>query len=191
MCKFLSSANRRAGEWGPAHEAMGRAAPVFEQALDTYSTGKAGVLVRPGPDQDAPQAKAELERALAHLTSSEARWDVEMDSSENAHPWVVVRDSALPALASAVRAVGESLVAVGIGPRVLAAVYPFTWNERRIYWIYQPRIKAFTPFVPAPEDDEPEKRDHPLELRMEQASRRDIPTSRAIKEWYPIWGMPL
>lgn len=190
MCKFLSSGNRRAGEWGPAHEAMGRAAQVFEQALDTYSTGKAGVLVRPSDDQDGPQAKAELERALAHLTSSQARWDVEMDGAERAHPWVVVRDSGLPALASAVRVVGESLVAVGVGPRVLAAVYPFTWKEQRIYWVYQPRIKAFTPFVPASDGGE-DKRDHALELRMEQASRRDIPTSRAIKEWYPIWEMPL
>ena len=190
MCKFLSSSKRQ-GEWGPAHEAMGRAAQMFEQELDTFPTGKAGVLVRPAPDQDAPQAKAELERALERLTSSEARWDVEMDASENVHPWVIVRGSGLPDLASAVRVVGEALVAVGIGPRVLAAVYPFTWKAQRIYWIYQPRIKAFTPFVPAPENDQPEKRDHPLELRMEQASRRDLPTSRAIKEWYPIWGMPL
>ena len=188
MCKFLS--RQRTGEWSEAHEAMARAAEPFEQVLDTYTTGNAGVLVRPSEDQDAVQAKAELERALAHLKSSEApQWDVVLDDSEHPHPWIIVQDSGLLGLANATRIVGETLVSMGIGPRVLAAVYPFTWKGQNIYWIYQPRIRAFTPFAPAPNGPQ-ETRDHPLELRMEQASRRDIPTTRAIKEWYPIWGLP-
>lgn len=188
MCRFFSKP-RNSG-WSEAQEAMARATEVFEQVLDTYTTGKAGVLVRPSEDQDAIQAKAELERALAHLKSADGpQWDVVLDGSEHPHPWVIVRDPGLSALANSTRIVGETLVSVGIGPRVLAAVYPFTWKEQNIYWIYQPRIGAFTPFAPA-KDGEPETRDHPLELRMEQASRKDIPTSRAIKEWYPIWGLP-
>lgn len=187
MCRFL--AKPRTAEWTEANEAMANAAQVFGEVLDTFTTGKAGVLVRPSEDQDAAQAKAELERALAHLKSSEARWDVVLDNSEYPHPWIVIRDSGLPALANSTRVVGEALVSMGIGPRVLAAVYPFTWKGQNIYWIYQPRIRAFTPFAPA-NDGEPETRDHPLELRMEQASRKDIPTTRSIKEWYPIWGMP-
>lgn len=188
MCKFLS--RPRSAEWSEANEAMASAAQVFEEVLDTFTTGKTGVLVRPSEDQDAVQAKAELERALAHLKSSETRWDVVLDDSEHPHPWIIVRDSGLPALANSTRIIGETLVSMGIGPRVLAAVYAFRWKEQEIYWIYQPRIRAFTPFAPAT-GGEPETRDHPLELRMEQASRKDIPTSRAIKEWYPIWGMPL
>ena len=187
MCRFLS--RQRTGGWSEAHEAMAAASQMFEEVLDTSTTGRAGVLVRPAEDQDAVQAKAELERALAHLKSSEAQWNVVLDDSEHPHPWIVVRDSSLPALANSTRVVGEALAAVGIGPRVLAAVYPFTWKGQDIYWIYQQRISAFTPFAPA-KDGEPETRDHPLELRMEQASRKDIPTSRAVKEWYPIWGVP-
>ena len=189
MCRFLS--RQRTGEWSEAHEALATASQVFEEVLDTFTTGKAGVLVRPSEDQDAVQAKAELERALAHLRSSDSpRWDVELDDSEHPHPWIIVRDSGLSALANSTRIIGDTLVTMGIGPRVLAAVYSFTWNGQNIYWIYQPRIRAFTPFAPA-KDGEPETRDHSLELRMEQAARKDIPTSRAIKEWYPIRGMPL
>ena len=188
MCWFLSRAKKTG--WSEANEALARSAQVFEEVLDTYATGSAGVLVRPAEDQDAVQAKAELERALAHLRSMDApRWSVMLDDSEHPHPWVVVQGDGLTALANSMRVVGETLVAAGIGQRVLAAVYPFTWKEQRIYWIYQPRIQAFTPFAPAP-DGPPETRDHTLELRMEQAARRDIPTSRAIKEWYPIWGLP-
>lgn len=188
MFRFFS--RQRNAEWSEAHEAMARAAESFEQVLDTFTTGKAGVLVRPTEDQDGIQAKAELERALAHLKSSDApRWDVVLDDSEHPHPWIIVQDSGLAALANSTRIVGEALVPVGIGPRVLAAVYSFTWKGQYIYWIYQPRIRAFTPFAPDP-NGPPETRDHPLELRMEQAARRDLPTSRGIKEWYPIWGLP-
>ena len=82
MCRFLS--RPRSAGWSEAQEAMSTASQVFEEVLDTFTTGKAGVLVRPSEDQDAVQAKAELERALAHLSSSEARWDIVVDDSE--HP---------------------------------------------------------------------------------------------------------
>lgn len=188
MCWSLFR-QRRTGEWSEANDAMGRSAEMFEQVLDTLTTGEAGILVRPSADQDAEQAKAEIQRALDGVPASTARWDVTLDETEHPHPWVIVRESGLPPLANAARVVGEALALGGLGPRVLAAVYPFRWKERRIYWIYQPRIKAFTPFAPAA-GPEREERDHPLELRMEQAVRRELPTSRDIKEWYPIWGMP-
>ena len=114
MCRFLS--RPRGAGWSEAQEAMSSAAQVFEEVLDTFTTGKAGVLVRPAEDQDAVQAKAELERALAHLQSSEARWDVVLDDSEHPHPWVIVRDSGLSAVANSTRVIGETLVAMGIGP---------------------------------------------------------------------------
>ena len=167
---------------------MSTASQVFEEVLDTFTTGKAGVLVRPSEDQDAVQAKAELERALAHLSSSEARWDIVVDDSEHPHPWIIVRDSGLSSLANSTRIIGETLVAMGIGPRVLAAVYPFRWKEQDIYWIYQPRIRAFTPFAPATGRRARDARPSRWNCVMEQAARKDIPTSRAIKEWYPHLG---
>jgi hypothetical protein len=167
---------------------MASAAPVFEEVLETFTTGESGLLVRPGPDQDAGQAKAELERALSGVPASEVRWEVLIDETD--HPWVLVRQSGLAALAVATQGIGDALVASGLGARVLAVVYPFRWQDRKIYWIYQPRIKALTPFAPKDVNLE-EERDHPLELRMEHAVRRELPTSREVAQWYPIWGMPL
>jgi hypothetical protein len=92
--------------------------------------------------------------------------------------------------------VGDVLVRGGLGARVMAAVWPFRWRDttanedRRIYWIYQPRLKGYTPFVPLG-DPESRERDHPLEIRMEEAIRRDLPTHRQVSDWYPIWGMPV
>lgn len=188
MCWFLFKKRVR-GEWSEANQAMGDAAQAFEGILDTFTTGDAGILVKPASDQDAHQARLEIERALGDLPSADATWSVVIDETETPHPWVIITGSALPAVAGVVDAAGRAMVVAGLGARVLAAVYGFTWKEQKLFWIYQPRIKAFTPFVPARSGQE--ERDHPLELRMEHAIRKELPTSRDIKEWYPIWGIPL
>lgn len=202
----LFNKNKNRGDWREANLAMGAAAPALEGVLDTFSTGEAGILVRPSPDQDGAQAEAEIARALEAVPESLARWRTALDESESPHPWVIVSSELLADLAASTRTVGEALAHAGMGPRVLAAVYPFVWRpspspaaegapaesalqERKIYWVYQPRIRAFTPFIPA-ETGEPEARDHQLELRVEKATRPDLPTSGNIKEWYPVWGMP-
>ena len=177
---------------------MARAAASLEGVLETFTTGKSGILVRPAADQGAAQAKAELERAIGSIDRTQASFEVENDVT--GHPWIVVTtDQGLPHLAEATQAIGEALIASGMGDRVIAAVYPFAWKEQRVYWIYQPRLRGFTPFVPVKADDtdgskaegRKEERDHPLEVRMETAVRRDLPTARDVSQWYPIWDMPI
>ena len=186
MCWFLSG--NKTANWETAAAAMSRAAPRLEREFNTVSTGRVGVLVRPDPDQAPEAAKAEVEEALASVSSSDARFDLVTDDS--GHPWVVVRGGGLPELAAATDVIGTALAAGGLGDRVIAAIYPFRWKEQQVYWMYQPRLRAYTPFAPLGSEEDSE-RDHPLELRMEAALRKTLPTSRQISEWYPIWGMPL
>ena len=187
MC-FNLFGSKTTGDWAQAAGRLGQAVELLEQQLSTVTTGRAGVLVRPTSDQDGDQAKAEVEQALSGLTSSEARFDVQSD--ETGHPWILIRESGLPELAAAMQAVGAGLESAGLGDRVIAGVYPFRWKEDQVYWIYQSRLRAYTPFVPKG-TKEGDERDHPLELRMEAAARRALPTSRHISEWFPIWGMPI
>ena len=186
MCWFLSK--NKTADWETAAEAMGRAAKRLEGEFQTVTTGRVGVLVRPGDDQAPEAAKAEVEAALSSLSSSEARFDVVTD--DTGHPWVVVRGGALPELAAATEVIGTALADAGLGDRVIAAIYPFRWREQQLYWMYQTRVRAYTPFAPLGSEEDGE-RDHPLELRMEAALRKTLPTARQISEWYPIWGMPL
>ena len=86
MCQFLFKQRSKGADWEAANTAMANAAQVMETVLDTYTTGHAGILVRPSADQDSAQAKAEIERALADLPASEARWDVALDTAETPHP---------------------------------------------------------------------------------------------------------
>lgn len=178
--------------WSEACQAMAKATSSLEGVLETFTTGKAGVLVRPAPDQSAAHAKAELERAIGTLDRTRSAFEVEND--DHGHPWIVVSDGTLQHICEATQAIGDVLIGSGIGDRVIAAVFPFTWKEQRVYWIYQPRLRGFTPFAPVQgvsQNGEKEERDHPLEVRMEGAIRRDLPTARDVSQWYPIWGMPV
>jgi hypothetical protein len=193
MCFFLKRAPAHA-TWGQAMLSMGGVAERLEKQLDTVTTREAAVLVRPTDDQSATQTRAEMERALTGMDRTLFRFDVTMDDS--GYGWAIVKGAVLGDVAAGINQMGEVFTASGLGERVMAAIFPFMWHDsvhqrdHKIYWLYQPRVRGFTPFVP---DGDPgnEQRDHDLEIRMETAIRRDLPTYRDTSEWYPIWGMPI
>jgi hypothetical protein len=180
--------------WAAAMTAMGSVGSRLEQQLDTVTTGEAAVLVRPDPEHSHTQTKAELERALTGMDRTKYHFRVTID--EVGHGWVVLKGRGLEDLAQGVGQMGDVFIATGLDDRVVAAVFPMHWHgaanesHRSIYWLYQPRIRRFTPFVPEGESIG-EHRDHNLEIRMEAAIRRELPTERQTAEWFPIWGMPI
>ena len=194
MCFISFARTPSRATWAQSAQAMARLAPRLEGQFATLTTGEVGVLVRPDEEQTPAQAKAELERAVTAVDRT--RFAFEVESDDTGHSWLVVRKLDLVELSAAVEAVGEAMVSIGLADRVMAAVYPFRWRDagsgrdRRIYWIYQPRLRGYTPFVPEGDPSE-QQRDHELEIRMEAAVRRELPTHRDVTEWYPIWGMPI
>ena len=192
MCFFLKKSPTH-GTWAQAMSSMSRATSRFEQQLDTATTSAMGTLIRPVQDQTTAQIKAEIERALSGMDRTQYRSEVTVD--EQGHGWAIINGTGLPELAAGASQMGDVLVAAGLGERVVAAVFPFKWKDstlgqdRLIYWIYQPRIRSFTPFAP---DNPPAKRvrNTDLEVRMEGALRSILPTTKQTTEWYPIWDMP-
>ena len=193
MCFFFKRSSTHA-TWGQAMTAMGLATTRLERDFDTFTMGTVAVLVRPGTDQTHTQTKAEVERALTGVDRTKYHFEVTID--DTGHAWAVMKGEVLSELAAAMVQAGQVFTTAGLNDRVVAVVYPFRWRDtvqgrdRRLYWIFQPRLSGFTPFVP---DGEPgsEQRDHNLEVRMEGAIRRDLPTHQDVSEWYPIWGMPV
>ncbi len=175
--------------WGEAISMMAGAAPRIEGQLDTHSTGRAGVIVRPDSGQSTESAREQLDAILRTETTT-AAIALSVEDDELGTQWVIVRGGSLKGLVRDVRRVGEALVNRDMGLRIVAGVFPFTWNDARQYWIYQRRIKKYTPFVPVGLPAE-QRRDPALESRMEKALRRDLPTEKRMSEWYPIWGMPI
>lgn len=194
MCFFAFKRPPSHATWSQAMGSMGGATERLEKQLDTVTTREAAVLVRPTKEQLPTQTRAEIERALTGMDRTRFRFDVTVD--DTGYGWAIVKGAVLGDVAAGISQMGDVFTASGLGDRVMAAVFPFMWRDsvhqrdRKIYWLYQPRVRGFTPFVP---DGDPtrEKRDHELEIRMETAIRRDLPTFRDTSEWYPIWGMPI
>lgn len=190
--------------WTEALKAMAAAAPRLQGELDTLPTGQAALLVRPafppteGPAQPPVTAgtAAEVEAALAAsphaigASPSAPADDFRVQADADGHAWVVVRAGKLEELAAALARAAEALKAKGLEERILAAVFPFTWKEKRLYWICRFKTGRYSPFV-AIEGREQRLRDYPVELRMEAALRKDLPTERDLSQWYPIWDMPV
>ena len=187
----LFSAPQPRGEdpWALGLRAMGEAAPRLEAQLETLHAGLVGVVVRPDSAQSPASARAQLEELLRSTSATSwLRFDVADDEMEI--QWLLIRGDALKGLARDAEVVCRVLEEASLGPRIIAAVFPFIWQQMRQYWIFQRRLTRYTPFVPIGATDE-QRRDHSLEARMEKTLRRQLPTEKKAKEWHPIWGMPL
>jgi hypothetical protein len=175
--------------WSEAIGMMANAAPRLEGQLGTFHTGRVGIIVRPDSGQSTDSARAQLD-AILRTEPSTAALTLSIEDDHLGAQWVIARGTSLKGLVRDTGLAGEALLGRDISARIVAAVFPFTWNDTRQYWIYQRRIKKYTPFVPVGAPAE-ERRDPALEARMEKALRRELPTEKKMSEWYPIWGMPI
>ena len=76
----------------------------------------------------------------------------------------------------------------GYGDRLLAAVFAFEENGRRLYLIYNFKRGAFYPFVPAPGD---KQRDNEREMRLKAQIGGEVPIEPEMTRWFPLWEIPL
>jgi hypothetical protein len=181
--------------WAEALNAMAAAAPQLQGELDTLPTGRAALLVRPAQPPATAGAAAEVEAALAAspdaigASPSAPGGDFRVQADADGHVWVVASAGKLEELAAALARAAGVLKAKGLEERILAAVFPFTWKETHLYWICRFKTGRYSPFAAVPGSEQ--LRDYPLELRMEAALRKNLPTERDLSQWYPIWGMPV
>ncbi len=175
--------------WAEALGALSQAATFIQNDLETLPQGQAGLIVQPDDDASHEDASAKVTRLLENdETLSSVRYRIQPD--KHLHAWVILESKPLEDLTESLWKVAESLKERGMEDRLLAAVFPFTWQNKPLYWLLRISTGRFTPFVPVGQMED-EERDHPLEIRMEKALRKTIPTARSVKQWYPLWGIPI
>lgn len=169
---------------------MAQLARKLQDELGTSTTGQAGLIVRPSaaPPEGGDTA-TEVENAL-HGDGTLFGVAYRVQADDHDHAWVIAEAETLDALTRSLERASGALQVQGVGERLLAAVFPFTWMDTRLYWICHPKTGRYTPFVPKG-DPQDQLRDYPLEVRMEKALRKDMPTERDVTEWYPLWGLPI
>lgn len=168
--------------WKTTLDALGESAPFLENTLNTITAGQAALIVAP---REQPSIVSFIESVQVALGP---RYRITGDDQN--HAWVIAKSSRLVDLTQSLRFATEKLASAGLSDQILAAVFPFNWTDRTIYWICRGRTLKFTPFVPDRQGDT-ELRDFALEQRMEKASRKIFPTDRNVRNWFPLWDMPI
>jgi hypothetical protein len=167
--------------------AMTTAYVALETELDIKSAGAAGIVFQPLGTGDFSQILKDAEELLAG-TAQEQGSTLETADDEFGYRWLVLRDSDFEDLVVSLNTISTELQAGGYGDRLLAAVFAFEENGRRLYFIYNFKRGAFYPFVPAAGD---KQRDNEREMRLKAQVANELPFEAELTRWFPLWQIPL
>ena len=166
--------------------AMTTANVTFETALGLKHRNAAGIVFQPLATADFAgmvQEAEELLRGQAEDTGT----TVDTKDDQFGYRWMVLRDDDFEDLVVAVNVVSSQLESTGYGDRLLAAVFAFEQEGKRVYFIYNFKRGKYYPFVPAGE----RKRDNEHELRLKAQVGTELPIEEELERWFPLWEIPL
>jgi hypothetical protein len=167
--------------------AISTARITLEVELGLKPTGSAGVCFKSLSAGEFVRAENELQELL-DAVANESGSKVERRSDEFGFEWLIVRDRDFEDLVATVHLIASELESRGFGPQLLAAVFPFEGNGKKVYWIYGYKRGAFWPFVPKGEDKE---RDNAEELELKAKLEKELPVENDLSRWFAIFDAPV
>src|SRR5680860_1870188 len=160
---------------------------AMETELGMKTAGSAGIVFQPLATSDFDQILRDAEELL-HGTAEEQGSTLESADDEFGYRWLVLRDSDFEDLVVSINTISTELQAGGYGDRLLAAVFAFEEQGKRLYLIYNFKRGAFYPFVPAPGQ---QQRDNEREMRLKAQIGNEVPIEPELTRWFPLWQIPL
>jgi hypothetical protein len=167
--------------------AISTARITLEVELGLKPTGSAGVCFKSLSAGEFVRAENELQELL-DAVANESGSKVERRSDELGFEWLIVRDQDFEDLVATVHLIASELESRGFGPQLLAAVFPFEGNGKKVYWIYGFKRGAFWPFVPKGDDKE---RDNAEELELKAKLEKELPVENDLSRWFAIFDAPV
>jgi len=167
--------------------AISTARITLEVELGLKPTGSAGVCFKSLSAGEFVRAENELQELL-DAVANESGSKVERRSDEFGFEWLIVRDRDFEDLVTTVHLIASELESRGFGQQLLAAVFPFEGNGKKVYWIYGFKRGAFWPFVPKGEDKE---RDNAEELELKAKLEKELPVETDLSRWFAIFDAPI
>ena len=101
--------------------------------------------------------------------------------------WVIVQDSDFKALVEVLYLTALTFVENNLSDRLLVAIFPFTYNDTKVQWIYSFTRNRFYPCIPVNDKD----RDSILEFELSSTVEGLLPIEEELEHWYGIWCAPL
>ena len=167
--------------------AMTTAHVTLQTELAMQSTGSAGIVFQPINTSDFEQILRDAHELLAGVGEEQ---DSELESADDefGYRWIILRDPDFEDLVVALNTISTELQGGGYGDRLLAAVFPFEENTKRVFFIYNFKRGSFYPFVPS---GGKQQRDTERELRLKAQLERELPFEAETTRWFPLWEIPL
>ena len=167
--------------------AMTTAQVTLDTSLGLEHKGSAGIVFQPLETADFDEIFKETEELL-RAEGQDTGTALETSTDEYGYRWLIFRDQDFEDLVVALNTISTQLQESGYGDRLLAAIFPFERDGRKIYFIYNFKRGGYYPFIPAPGD---QARDSEGELRLKAQVGAELPWEEDITRWFPLWEIPV
>lgn len=162
-------------------------AEITLESLGLRPQGAAGIVFQSLATADFKSIVSEAEQLL-ESAARDSGTRVETADDEFGFRWIVLRNDDFEDLVVSLNMVASELEGGGYGDRLLCAVFPFSEDGRKLYFIYNFKRGSFYPFVPAPGD---KQRNNEREFQLKAQCGADLPIEPELTRWFPLWDMPL
>jgi hypothetical protein len=166
--------------------AMTTAQVQLEAGLGLKANGVAGIAFQQVATADFKQILRETEELLRG-TGDDSGTKIESADDEYGFRWIILRDDDFDDLLVAMNTVSSELQGGGYGDRLLCAVFSFSEDGRKIYFIYNFKRGNFYPFVPT----DNKHRNTEREFQMRAQIGNELPIEPETARWLPLWDLPL
>ncbi|MFL5840998.1 MAG: PspA-associated protein PspAB [Thermoleophilaceae bacterium] len=166
--------------------AMSTAAVTLETSLGMKSRGAAAIVFQQIANADFKQIVTDAEDLLKSA-AKDTGTTLDQHDDDYGYRWIVFKDPDFDDLVTSVNTVADELQAGGYGDRVLAALFSWDENGRRVDFIYNFKRGRFYPFVPTGDN----KRDTEREFQLKAQLEKDLPIEPELERWYPLWDAPV
>lgn len=167
--------------------ALATAGVSLETQLGLRSTGRGGLALRP-VSASAFEATEDEMRRLLETGAREDGSSLAVVMDAYGYLWVVVHDEQLEDIVSSVYAATIAMADGGFRDQILAALFEFERDGKKVCWVYNFKRARFYPFLPLPAG---QRRDNAEELRFAALMKEELPLEEDVSHWYGLWGAPL
>ena len=167
--------------------ALPTAALTLQSAGGLVSSGHAGVCWKPPSGQGAQDLQAEVAQLVGDgFTQTQDSFG---------YGWLLLAEPELDDLVTKAHMANTTLTEAGWGQQLLCSVFGFVpepgaaSDARPFSLVYLYKRGTFYPFAPV--DNQKERRDTELELRIRSMLGVDLPVEADLTRWFPLWDLPV
>jgi len=166
--------------------AMTTAQVTLELEVGLKHGDRAGIVFQPLATADFEAIVKETDELL-HGSAKDTGTTVASADDEFGYRWIILGDPDFEDLVVALNTVSTQLQSGGYGDRLLAAVFTFEKEAKRVYFIYNFKRGSYYPFVPTGH----QRRDTEHELRLIAQLGAELPIEQELERRLPLWEIPL